>query len=251
MQVRAMCSSREMTADATTFARSTCTTSSFRPTYEEQLLNPGYDASGRLTASGVKVTAAVPSGHPAMRKLEVFHTAHVALNSAALGGVEDRCEPSLTLDSHNRFVHPETCPPQARIGSARLRTPLTEVTVEGEVYLIDGGNMPLLGLYFPMANLSLVANFQLPYLASAPGRQAMATTLEAGFAAGFTGIEVTLGGASRQGVDGTLSGRLFRAGVASEPCAAEFVDTIAEFTSVNDDFASLPSQSVFAPVCIQ
>ena len=103
--------------------------------------------------SGLAVTLEVPQDQSPtglataeLKRAEVTLPEGVTVNAASAGGLGACSESQIGLDD----TDPADCPPNSRIGSVTIESPLLDETMDGSVYLAEQGNNPLhslLGLY--------------------------------------------------------------------------------------------------------
>ena len=130
-----------------------CASIPFAPALDVSLSNPVAGSSTGLSAS-----MSVPTGHSTLRALQVRLPSYVALNFPSFGVSSDMCSgsddgsgsannwsPEGTFPSYYSFDS-STCPPQSRVGTATLVTPLLDQPLTAYVYLIDKTPVPWLGL---------------------------------------------------------------------------------------------------------
>ena len=130
-----------------------CESVLYEPTLDVSLSNPVAGAS-----TGFPPSMSVPDGHGTLRSLQVRLPSYVALNFPSFGVASDMCSgnddgsgaannesPEGTFPAYYSFDS-STCPPQSRVGTATLTTPLLDQPLTAYVYLIDKAPVPWLGL---------------------------------------------------------------------------------------------------------
>ncbi|MBI5311218.1 MAG: hypothetical protein HZB14_09395 [Actinobacteria bacterium] len=132
------------------YAAIACTALSFEPTFDETFSNP---AAGELTQS--TFTTNLPLGSSAIKRLALYLTPTLGWDFPAMGTTADRCPASSITSPPNPIFTPTSCPPQARVGSVSMTTPLLAAPVTGALYIIEKSPLPWLGIAIDQAGAGL------------------------------------------------------------------------------------------------
>jgi hypothetical protein len=124
-----------------------CLTRPFAPSFTQTLSNP---AAGQTT--GITIDFNFPEGNSSTRRLTISQPPKLGYNYPAGGTTNDQC-PSSSVPSG--LISPgatpftsTNCPPQAKVGTLTLTSPLLEQQLVGAIYLVDRGAIPSLGVRF-------------------------------------------------------------------------------------------------------
>lgn len=119
-----------------------CSSMSFAPTLEHEFSPTVPDAIpyGSLSVD-------LPLGHSAIKNLAFKLPPFVWLNAPGYGQTGDRCNASaLTGQAANFNFRPSFCPPQAKIGTIEMTTPLLGVPITGSLYLVNRSTLGGIGV---------------------------------------------------------------------------------------------------------
>jgi hypothetical protein len=136
-----------------TYTVTGCNTVKFAPS----TFNFGFTDPSAGTETGLTSTISFPPNHAAINAITVKLPPFVSLNFPSFGLASDQC-PAGTASGNPLTFNPNAgggCPPQAKVGTATISTPLLDAPVVGNVYLINSGAVPRLGID---VNPSLGAN---------------------------------------------------------------------------------------------
>jgi hypothetical protein len=218
------------------FQATGCASVPFHPTITQTLTSP---VAG--THTGVLASIALEPENSAFRTVRVSEPPSLAPNFPAFGTLDDQCPDSAAPDPTSVF-DPSVCPPQSIVGYMEINTPLLPTPLFGVVYLINKSPLPWLGVAFDQPGISvrLTGVTSTPQVVpscnplSAPGGFCQ-TQISVVFNnlpdVPIRGIDFTLDGPPRSGINGELSGQILR--VASP------ADSSCDGTT--------PARSVFTP----
>jgi len=136
-------------------------TTSLRPSEARADSPTGLDVSIQMPTDGLETSTGIAQS--ALRKAVVTLPEGVAVNPSAADGLGACTSAQIKLGSND----PVECPDSAKVGTARVETPLLAETLEGSVYLAKQGDNPfgsLLALYL------VVESKQRGILVKIPGR---------------------------------------------------------------------------------
>jgi hypothetical protein len=119
----------------------------YAPTYAQTLSSP---TAG--TASAVTATITVPQDNSTTQRIFVKEPPKIGANFGAFGNASAQCPsgsavPAGVVGVGNAPFDPSTCPATARIGQAKIVSPLLETPVIADVYLINKTPLPWLGIH--------------------------------------------------------------------------------------------------------
>lgn len=137
--------SYDSTSDSGTSVYTTndCGTVKFGPTASFNTLPTAPTAGSTVQfQNSINFPADNGSGNGSIRNITVKLPPEFGPNAPSFGSPSDMC-PSLNVP---QAFSPSTCPPQARIGTATIRTPLLPDPVIGDVYFINKAPLPYLGI---------------------------------------------------------------------------------------------------------
>lgn len=204
------------------FQATGCENVPFRPTFSQTIDNP---VAGQAT--GVRATVTLEDDDSGIKRMVVVEPPSIAPNFPAFGQPDDQCPPSAAPEGGSTF-DPTVCPPQARVGTMAITTPLLPYVLEGDVYLIEASPIPWLGVSFtePGISVRLTGITSTPKVVptcnplTTPGgcRTQIAVDFDEIPDVPIKRVDFVLDGPSRTGVGGiTLSGKMLRVVSPTDP----------------------------------
>jgi len=133
-------SSNASDTDASPPTVTECTAAAFSPTVDAALTDP--TAGG---TSGLNAEIDFPENNASVKTIQVKLPPFVGPNFPAFGQTSDQCDAAAAPAPTSPFA-PFYCPPQAKVGTVTLTTPLLDGPVVGDVYLINKSPLPWLGV---------------------------------------------------------------------------------------------------------
>lgn len=173
--------------------------------------------------ASVEATVNIPAGNATIRNMRVVEPSVLGPNFNSFGGVADKCSSDAAIPSgplEYRFDK-TSCPPQAKVGTMVITSPLLPYTINGDVYLIEHSTLPWFGVSFsgqPGINIDIVGQTGLPAeVGCNPEEQPTGVcpqNISVNFTRlpdiPFTKVVFTLNSPDRMGANGIIQGKILK-----------------------------------------
>lgn len=144
------------------FQATRCDQQPFAPTFLQTYSNPNAVPIGMTSQTGLKANLAFGANASSVKRVTAVEPAIFRPNFPSFGDNRDRCAASAIADvdptSAFKWVFnysASLCPASSRVGTLSIVSPLLPETLHGDVYFVNAGSLPRLGVKIDQLGISM------------------------------------------------------------------------------------------------